>query len=119
MSEPWRITDNMTRVLAGANMAEDRDHNDRPRNDNTRPALEDPSSTMRRRPSSSTISTRTDMARATTTMGMVTTKAMEDSTTTEATEEEALQVRTTSRTTTTLGQTDPGEVGDPCKEGDP
>jgi len=97
-------------------MAADRDHSGRPRNDNTRRALEDPSSTMRRRPSSSTISTRTDMARATTTMGMATTKAMEDSTTTEATEEEGLQAKTISRSTMTLGRTDLGEVGDPCME---
>ena len=93
-------------------MAEDPGHNDRPRSDNIRRALEVPSSTIRRRRPSSTTSIKTNMTRATRTMGTgtgstedTTRAATADSTTTEATEEEDRRIETINRSTMTLGRT--------------
>ena len=108
----WPITGSTTEVLAGANMAEDPGHSDPPRSDNIRRALEAPSSTIRRRRPSSTTSIKTNMTRATRTMGTgtgstedTTRAATADSTTTEATEEEDRRIETINRSTMTLGRT--------------
>ncbi len=110
-------------------MAEGPGHSDRRHSDNIRQALEAPSSTIRRRRPSSTTSIKTNMIRATITMGMGTgttedtsRAATADNTTTEATEEEDRQTETINRSITTLGRTAlPGEEDGQClaEEGAP
>lgn len=121
MSVPWRIMANTTGApegLGGARTVEDRGPSDRHLNGNIHPALEDLSSTMRRRPisssSSNTINIRTDMTTATTTTEMAMIQAMVDNTI-WATEEERLRIKTIHRKTTMiLVRMDPGGEDGQC-----
>jgi hypothetical protein len=101
------------------NMAEGRGLSDLRPSDNTRPTLQDPRGTMRRRPSSSSsssmTSTRMAMAMATTTTAMAMIKAMAGSTTMAVTGEEGLQTGIIRRKTTTiLARTDLEGGADRC-----
>jgi hypothetical protein len=112
-------------VEAAGSMVEDRDPNDRRPSAITRLAPAALNNTMRRRRdssnnnnNSSTISTRTARAMVTMNTGMamtrLTIRVMVGSMTIGVTDEERLQTRTTSKSTTTRGRTDRAWEGDRC-----
>lgn len=105
-------------LVGVSSMAEAQELSARRRSDSTLRVLKDPSITTRRRPSSSTISIKTDMAKATMNMATDTTRVMiikvmaDNSTMTAATEEEDLHIKTISRNTTIRVQMDLGPEGE-------
>jgi hypothetical protein len=115
-------------VVADVSMEVDRDPSARRRSDITPRVLEDRSNTTARHPhssssssssSSNTISIKTATAMATMNMGTTgttraTTRATADNTMTAATDEEDLQTKIISRTTTTLGRAVPAGAGARC-----
>lgn len=111
-------------LVVDASIVEDRELSARRHSDNIPRVLQDNNNTTLRPPSISTISIKTDTARAkaTTNMAMGTTRVMirvtaDSNTTTAVTEEEDLRIKTISRNTTIKARTDPdleeGE-GDRC-----
>lgn len=111
-------------LVVDASMVEDRELSARRHSDNIPRVLQDNNNTTLRPPNISTISIKTDTARAkaTTNMAMGTTRVMirvtaDSNTMTAVTEEEDLRIKTISRNTTIKARTDPdleeGE-GDRC-----